>query len=131
MKVKDILKKVLAWLFFCYMLASVLFLFWHLLDVFNINAKDIIEIPSGFGFYYLVIGVIFVSILICKIIFNKVWNPPVSLILATLLIVPPVMSIGFDCFLWSQGYVSCSTISRKDFLSVFVKDEEQCKKHSA
>lgn len=130
MKAKDILQKVLAWLFVCYMLASVLFLFWHLLDVFNINAKDIIEIPSGFGFYYLVIGVIFVSILICKIIFNKVWHPPVSLILATLLIVPPVMSICFDCLLWSHGYVSCSTISRKHFLIVFVKDEEQCKKSS-
>lgn len=130
MKIKDILKSVLAWLFVFYVLVSVLILFWHLLDVFDINVKDEIEIPSGFGFYYLVIGVVFIAILICKLIFNKVWNPPVGLILTAVLIIPPVMSVGFDCLLWSHGYVSCSSMSRKHFLIVFVKDEEQCKKNS-
>lgn len=130
MKIKEILKKILAWLFLFYILTSVLLLFWHLLDIFNINAKDEIEIPSGFGFYYLVVGIFFISILISKVIFNKLWNPPVGLILPVLLIIPPVMSVGFDCFLWSHGYVSCSSMSRKHFLIVFVKDEEQCKKNS-
>lgn len=130
MNTKELLKKILAWLFLLFVLISVIFLLWYSIDVFNIDAKREIEIPSAFGFYYLYVALIFLSIVIVKLSFNKIWSPPVGIILMTLLVVPPLISFGFDCFLWSHGYTSCPTLSRKHVLNVFVKNEGQCKNYS-
>lgn len=130
MNAKEILKKTLAWWFLLFVLTSVIFLLWHAIDVFNVDAKSEIEVPSAYGFYYLYIALIFVFIVIAKIAFNKTWSPPVGVVLLTLLVVPPFFSIGFDCFLWSHGYTSCPALSRKHVLNVFVKNEGQCKNHS-